>query len=304
MIGKDFKSIFELLEMFPDEQSCIDYLEEKRWGGDVVSPFDDSSRVYKCKNNRYRCKNTGKYFNVRTNTLFDNTKVGLRKWFLAIYLVTSHKKGISSCQLAKDLRVTQKTAWFILQRIRTCFEIEEDIELDGVVEIDETFVGGKNKNRHWNKKVPKSQGRSFKDKTPVFGMLQRNGIVIARVVPDTSVKSLLPHILKHIRKGSTIYTDEWNYGNLSEKYNHDYIHHGARIYAQGEVYTNTLEGFWSIFKRGIMGIYHITSRKHLQKYVNEFVFRYNTRKISEKGRFDLLLQNTERRLKYKDLTTN
>ena len=302
MFKKDFNSILELLDMFPDEQSCIDYLEEVRWGDKVVSPFDPNSKVYKCKNNRYKCKNTGKYFNVRTNTIYDNTKVSLRKWFVAIYLVTGHKKGISSCQLARDIKVTQKTAWFLLTRIRECFDIEpENTKLEGVVEIDETFVGGKNKNRHWDKKVPQSQGRSFKDKTPVFGMLQRGGKIIAKVVADTKVKSLRPHIDKYIVRGSTICTDEWNYGNLDEHYTHQRVFHAAKVYAIGDNHTNTIEGFWSLLKRGIIGIHHLTSRKHLQRYVNEFTFRYNTRKISEKERFDLLLQNTERRLKYADL---
>lgn len=134
----------------------------------------------------------------------------------------------------------------MLHRIRKCFSLEAEQSLEGTVEIDETFVGGKNKNRHWDKKVEKCQGRSFKDKTPVFGMLQIGGNVIARVVKDTSVKSLHPEILKHIKEGRTIYTDEWNYGNLSERY--EYVHHGAKIYANGDVYTNTIEGFWSILK--------------------------------------------------------
>lgn len=288
--------------MFPDEQSCIDYLEDTRWGEEVVSPFDPDSKVYRCKNNRYRCKNTGKYFNVRTGTLFDNTKVTLRNWFYAIYLVTNHRKGISSLQLSRDLKVTQKTAWFMLQRIRNCFDVEIEEQLEGIIELDETFVGGKNKNRHWDKKVKNSHGRSFKDKTPVFGMLQRGGRVIAKVVPDTTIKSLRPHILAYIKQGSTIYTDEWNYGNLNERYNHDFINHKARLYGNGEVYTNTIEGFWSIFKRGIVGIYHFVSRRHLQKYVDEFTFRYNTLKISQTERFDLFLQNMGRRLKYENLT--
>jgi transposase-like protein len=146
------KSILDLIKAFPTEQDCINHLEELRWNGNVVSPFDPTSKVYKCKNNRYRCKNTGKYFNVKTATLFDNTKVELQKWFFAIYL-TSHSKGISSMQLAKDLDVTQKTAWFMLQRIRNCFGITDNNQLDSEVEIDETYVGGKNKNRHKNKKV-------------------------------------------------------------------------------------------------------------------------------------------------------
>ncbi|MDR3706637.1 MAG: hypothetical protein P4L28_12120 [Paludibacteraceae bacterium] len=126
MINTEFKSISHVLKAFPTEQSCIDHLEEIRWNGHVVSPFDATSKVYKCKDNKYRCKNTGKYFNVRTNTLFDNTKIELRKWFMALYIVTSGEQSISSLQLAKEIDVTQKTAWFILQRIGKCFGDESE----------------------------------------------------------------------------------------------------------------------------------------------------------------------------------
>ena len=125
MINTEFKSILELVKAFPNEQKCIDYLDQRRWKGNVVSPFDPESKVYKCAGNKYRCKNTGKYFNVRTATLFDNTKVELQKWFIAIYMITGHSQGISSVQLAKDLNVTQKTAWFMAHRIRNCFGIED-----------------------------------------------------------------------------------------------------------------------------------------------------------------------------------
>jgi transposase-like protein len=132
MINQDFNSIIDLLKAFPDEQTCIDHLTQLRWNDNIVSPFDPASKVYTCKGNKYRCKNTGKYFNARTSTLFDNTKVALQKWFLAIWIVTSHKKGISSIQLSKDIDVTQKTAWFMLQRIRNCFG-DEKAELSNEV---------------------------------------------------------------------------------------------------------------------------------------------------------------------------
>jgi len=149
-MNKEFNNILELLEAFPDEQSCIDHLRRLRWSGNVVSPFDASSKVYKCANNRYRCKETGKYFNIKTQTLFDNTKVKLQKWFLAIWLVTSHKKGISSIQLSKDIGVTQKTAWFMLQRIRNCFGFDNNNDLSNEVEVDETYIGEKNKNKRFD----------------------------------------------------------------------------------------------------------------------------------------------------------
>jgi len=148
MINVDFNSIIELINTFPDQQTCIEHLEQLRWkDGNVVSPFDATSKVYTCKGNKYKCKNTGKYFNVKTGTLFDNTKVPLQKWYLAIWLITSHKKGISSLQLHRDLKITQKTAWFMAHRIRNCFGIQDE-KLDNTVEVDETYVGGKNKNRH------------------------------------------------------------------------------------------------------------------------------------------------------------
>ena len=145
MINADFNTILDLINAFPDEQTCIDHLTALRWeDGLVISPFDAESKVYKCANNRYRCKNAGKYFNVKTSTLFDNTKVKLQKWFLAIWLVTSYKKGISSIQLSKDIGVTQKTAWFMLHRIRNCFGFDNDNDLGNEAEVGETYVGGKN----------------------------------------------------------------------------------------------------------------------------------------------------------------
>lgn len=220
MFNSRFKSLKDLQDAFPTEQHCIDYLEGKRWGGKVVSPFDPSSKVYKCKDNKYRCKNTGKYFNVKTKLIFHKTSLPLICWFMAIWLVLSHKKGISSVQLSKDIGVTQKTAWFMLHRIRKALGLENEEnnddnqnqdKLDGTVEVDETFIGGKNKNRHADKKVKACQGRSFKDKVPVFGMFQRGGKVIAKVVSDTKSNTLFGVIRNYVKEGSNLYTDEWNY---------------------------------------------------------------------------------------------
>lgn len=297
-----FNSLFELFEAFPDEESCIVYLEQLFWPDEVISPFDETSKVYHLGNHRYMCKNTQKIFNVKIGTIFEATKLSLRKWFAAIWLLASNKKGISSLQLSRDLGITQKTAWYILQKIRTCLICKNDGQLDGEVECDETFVGGKNKNRHWDKKVKNSQGRSFIDKTPVLGMLQRGGDVICRVVENTSRHQITPNILKFVKPTATLYTDEWlGYNDVSKIYTHYSVDHGKNQYVNGNVYTNTLEGFWSIFKRGIIGIYHHLSRKHLQLYVNEFVFRYNTRKISESSRFNLLLCNVNYKLTYQKI---
>ena len=165
MFNKEIQSVLDLIESFPTEQSCIDHLTEIRWNGNVISPFDSSSKVYTCKGNKYQCKSTGKYFNVKTNPIFDNTKLELSKWFLAIWLVTSHKNGISSLQLGRDLDITQKSAWFMLQRIRKCFGIEIN-ELNNEVKVYETYVGGKNKKPHSRKAISLS-GRSSKDRTPL-----------------------------------------------------------------------------------------------------------------------------------------
>lgn len=190
----------------------------------------------------------------------------------------------------------------MLHRIRECFFCENDYKLDGEVELDETFVGGKNKNRHKNKKVRHSQGRSFKDKTPVLGMLQRGGKVVCRVVKSTSKKHLTAPILRTVKRTAKLFTDEWcGYDTVGKIYERKIVDHGKGQYVCGDAYTNTIEGFWSGLKRGIIGIYHKVSRKHLCRYVNEFVFRYNTKKISGVERFNLLLCNINYRTTYQDL---
>lgn len=307
MVNTNFKSVIDLLNAFPDEQSCIDHLEMIRWDGNVISPFNPESKVYKCANNKYRCKNTGKYFNVKTNTLFDSSKIDLRTWFLAIYLITNHKKGISSLQLGRDLNVTQKTAWFMLHRIRKCFGIDNRCDeeggcLDNEVECDETFVGGKNKNRHSDKKVENSQGRSFKDKTPVLGMVERKGKLVAKTIENTQSGKITPEVVRVVKESAKVYTDEWmGYNTVQKIYDHAFVKHNQGEYVNGRIHTNTIENFWSLLKRGIIGIYHFTSRKHLQRYVDEFVFRYNMRHGSTCFCFNQLLLNLEHRTTYKEL---
>ncbi len=312
MVNQDFNSIFELFDQFPTEQSCIDHLEWLRWNGEVVSPWDPASVVYKCKDNKYRCKNTGKYFNVKTNTLFDSTKISLRKWFAAIWLVTCHKRGVSSMQLSRDIGVTQKTAWFMLHRIRKAFGITNDdnTEIGGEIEVDETFVGGRNKNRHKDKKVEKCQGRSFKDKVPVFGMIQRGGILIAEVVSDTKGSTLYNVIRRYVTADSIIYTDGWGYGDIQNNYQQHSVDHGRGFYGTnfiteyGElisINTNKIENAWTHLKRMIVGTYYKMSKRHLQSYIDEFVFRFNTRNETTSQRFNMLLSNLECRLTYKEL---
>ncbi|MDQ1095190.1 MULTISPECIES: IS1595 family transposase [Chryseobacterium] len=306
MFNTNIKSVFELTQIFATEQDCIDYLEIMKWSKVPISPFDATSKVYKCKNNQYRCKNTGKYFNVKTGTLFENSKISLRKWFMAIWLVTSHKKGISSIQLGKDIGVRQATAWFMLQRIRACFGIENGNELEGVVECDETFIGGKNKNRHKDKKVKNSQGRSFKDKVPVMGILQRDGKMNAFVVPDTKRSSIQPLICRYVNPETTILiSDEWlGYTGLNKYYDHKIIDHSKKEYVSlqdNSIHTNNIEGSWNILKKSVSGMYNHVSKKHLQKYVDEFVYRFNLRKVSDQEKFRYLLSNSNIRTKYKEL---
>jgi transposase-like protein len=289
----NFSSLHNFLKTFHNEDVWMQYLEEILCKNGVVSPFDATSKVYKLKTPHvYRCKNTGKNFTVRHGTIFHNTKIPLTKWFLAIWLSSSNKKGISSCQLSRDIEVIQKTAWIILNKLRANYKFENQHILNGEVELDETFVGGKNKNRHKDKKVKNSQGRSFKDKTPVFGMVERKGKIVGRVVKNTNAKELTPHILETVSKSAILYTDEWKGYNAAGKiYSRSYIDHGKGQYVKGRAHTNTIECAWSHLKRGIIGVYHYVSRKHLQGYVNEWALHYNTRKLSDKERFYLIFCN-------------
>lgn len=305
MFDTNIKSMIDLVQKFPTEESCMKYLEQILWGGIPVSPFNPDSKVYKCKGGKYRCKTTGKYFNVKTGTMYENTKISLRKWFLAIWIVTAHKKGISSCQLGRDLDISQKAAWFLLQRIREACIIENNNEVTDVVEIDETFVGGKNKNRHKDKKVPQCQGRSYKDKTPVLGILQRGGKLTCIVIPNTQQNTIQPLVKRFVKRDSMVVTDEWHaYRGLDQRYKHHIVNHARKEYVNlldSSIHSNGIEGFWGIFKRGVIGIYNRSSRHHLPRLVNEFVYRFNMRQFPDSDKFHWLQAHSGVRTKYKDI---
>ncbi|MBP3838596.1 MAG: IS1595 family transposase [Prevotella sp.] len=295
-----FDSLFSVMEYFTTDQICKQTIAQSRWSdGDVVCPYCGGHHCHLCKDNRYLCKHCNHKFNVTVGTIFENTKISLRKWFIAMYLISSHKKGIASHQLARDIKVTQKTAWFILQKVRTLYGQTVN-ELSGEVECDEAYIGGREKNKHESKKTEGTQGRSTKTKTPVFGMIERGGKLVAKKVKNTQGNTLSPIIRQIVKPGSRIFTDEFiGYKSLYDsEYTHAIVHHNAKEFVVGDAYTNSIEGFWGQLKRSIFGIYHFVSAKYLQRYVDEAVFRYNTREDKESVRFMEMLRRSLNVVRY------
>jgi transposase-like protein len=301
-------STFKLFEMFPDQETARVYIEKRRWKDGVVCPFcQKKENITTRKDGYYRCNVCVETFTVRTGTLFERSHVPLHKWLYAMYLLVTARKGISSMQLAKEIGVTQKTAWFLLGRIREACG-NDFSQLSGIVEIDETYIGGLEKNKHADKKIQHNQGKSTMTKTPVLGMRERGGKT--RALPLTSVSSitLANAVTWNVKEGSTINTDENSgYDAMNHIYKHESINHSHKEYVRGNVTTNSIESVWAVMKRGLNGVYHHASRKHLGRYVNEFTFRLNDGKVENTSmeRIDSLLQRSNgKRLTYDDLTGN
>lgn len=297
-----FDSLISLTDYFVDEHTCKVFLAEQRWGDVVVCPYCGSVHVYTCKNDRFKCKDCHNTFSAKVGTIFEDTNLPLRKWFIAMYLVSSHKKGVSSCQLARDLHVTQRTAWNMLHKIRTLYK--QDVEqLTDEVEMDEMYLGGRETNKHESKKVEGTQGRSTKTKTPIFGMVQRGGNTIAMKVTDTKMATLMPIIKRYVMENSTVFTDELSsYSKLSDYgFNHGIVCHSVKEFVNGKMSTNSIEGFWGHFKRCVFGIYHFVSPKYLQRYIDEMVFRWNSRKASESERFEAMFQRSLGTVRWVDI---
>jgi transposase-like protein len=287
-----FKTVLEFNDYFKDEATCYQFFETLRWGGTPVCPHCGSLKTpYKVKARgkftdipSYRCaeRQCDLPFTVRTKSIFEGSKVELRKWFLAAYELSTDKKGISSIELATRIGTSQKTAWFINHRLRAMLKETEPTLLKDVAQVDEAYVGGKNKNRHADKKHQHSQGRSGKGKTMVFGARGLNSQVKAQVVPDADRATLFPIIDKWIDKGSIMVSDEWGgYHTLHENYFHVKVNHAEGQYINGCFTTNGIENFWSIFKRGVIGTFHSVSPQHLQAYLDEFTDRSNKHPLIE-----------------------
>jgi transposase-like protein len=310
-----FKTIHQFNDYFKDEKTCYEFLEKQRWDNIPVCPHCGSEKYYKVKPRgkfqdipSYRCANRkcDLPFTARTNSIFEGSKVELRKWFQASYEISTCKKGISSVELGTRIGVSQKTAWFINHRLRAMLTETEPKLLRDVVALDETLVGGKNKNKHADKKIPNSQGRSSKGKTIIFGARGLLGNIRTEVIPNVEAETIQPIVEKWVEKGSIMVTDEWkSYNCLKDNYFHISVNHSEGQYVSGAFTSNGVENFWSLFKRGIIGVFHSVSAKHLQKYCDEFSNRYNNKNISNIERFENAIKScANARLTYKELTSS
>lgn len=304
---KTFKSILEFQKEFSTEDKCREYLEQQRWNGTPACPFCGSLNVHRFPNGKiFKCreKQCRSKFSVTVGTIYENTKIPLSKWFLATYILAVHSKGISSLQLSTWLGVTQKTAWHLNHRIRVMLTDKAPELLEGIVELDETYVGGSLKNIHASKK---EKLKGLDNKTMVFGAIQRQGKVRVKVIPQTNIENISKAIEDFVAIGSTMVTDEHHaYNQVGLKYNHRKVNHRSKEYVRKEdilVHTNNIEGYWNILKKQIDGIHHSVSPKHLQRYCDESAFRFNHKKSFQDERFADALANCNGSLKYKTLTS-
>jgi transposase-like protein len=310
------KTLREAILFFADYENCRKAVEAIRWPDGVVRcPQCGSNHVtYLAKQRRYKCygKHPKAQFSLKVGTIFEDSAVGLEKWLPALWLLTNCKNGISSYELARALGVTQKTAWFMLSRLRLALHAEADGMFDGHIEADETFIGGKARNMHAakRKRLGISQHRSMLGKVAVMGLLERNtekgkSRVRLAVVPNTRRKQLQPQIAQHVTEGSNIHTDSlpsYQYLSFTDKYIHNVIDH-AQSYVEGNIHTNSLENFWSLLKRAIKGTYVSVEPFHLFRYLDEQSFRFNNRVMNDAERFAIALRGIiNKRLTYAALT--
>lgn len=272
-------NIFEIFAKLNTQEKCLKYLELKRWGrGKVTCPYCNSDRT--CKHlHRHQCWNCNKSFSVTIGTIFHNTHIDLQKWFLVIAMMLNARKSLSACQIARDLDMRRPTVWSMMHRIRKAMKQDKDF-LQGIVEVDETYIGGKpraNEHKKRNKDDDNDFGGGSK-KSVIFGMIERNGKVKAMKVDNAKRNTLTPHILENIKKDSSIISDENKvYHYLYVNYKHETVNHSKLEFVRGKAHTNSIEGFWSLLKRGIKGQFHHISKKYTNSYVDEFCWRYNNK---------------------------
>ncbi len=265
---------------FPDDETCLESIFQNRFGNLKECPSCKKATTFHKVSDRkcYSCQWCAYQIHPLADTIFHKSETSLKSWFYAIFLFSNSKNGVSGKELERTLGVTYKTAWRMAKQIRLLF-IATQSKLSGDVEADETYYGGQEKFKHLADKTKGTQGRSTKTKTPIFGMVQRDGVVIAQVVANTKQSTVTPLIRKNVKIGSRLMTDEYMAYDLMKKegYKHLRVNHGAKQYVKGVAHTNTIEGFWSQLKRSVNGTYHCVSPKYLQFYVNEFAYRYSKR---------------------------
>ncbi len=295
-------SLYQFFQQFPDEASAVAFFENRRWGGKPFCPHCGSISVSSVPSGKpmpYRCKDCRKHFSVRTGTVLAESKLPLHKWLMAIYMLHTARKGVSSVQMAKELGVTQKTAWFLNHRIREAMKHRGGL-FTGEVEVDEVYIGGKEKNRHASKK--KNLGRGTAGKQPVFGLHQRDGATRAFPIDGTDKIKLQSAIVENVKRGSTIYSDSHAGYTGIKGYAHHSVAHTVGEYVRGKAHTNGVESFWALLQRGYVGIYHHMNVEHLHRYVNEFSRRHTARTC---GTLDCIARTIDgmigRRLSYKEL---
>ena len=307
------KTFLEAVKYFQNEQVCIDAVAEMRWPNGVLCPHCEADKPYWLDTQkRWKCRKCRKQFSVKVGSIFEDSPISLTKWLPALWMLTNCKNGISSYEIAGDLGVTQKTAWFMLQRLRLVLRNKnaEKMGGNGPVEVDETFVGGNLKNMHQDKKVRYQKRGGSHGKAIVMGMLERETRQVrAQVIPNVKRETLQNEILNQIESGATIYTDRYTgYDNLAEKeFVHETVNH-LDEYVRGQVHTQGIENFWSLLKRGLKGTYVAVEPFHLDRYVDEQLFRYNNRAtkdnpLNDSDRFLIALsQVAGKRLTYAEVT--